>query len=278
MATTPISSNHDHPPLTALDFEMRFLNALKQLSPDEIACWLEHGQGHLPFPGERVAQAIEALKPKTLEGVVAALEDRDRLAGAMPMVSQFISALTLPPRRLAHQALPTGGYADIATRGKPEQILPSQFAIDNIEFLRRFAENELLYFHREEPHAPVTEELVLLLDLGVRTWGKVRQALAASALALARLSARKKLRLLFTSTGIDGRLVDPLSIDDETLGLLWESSDLSPDPQPGAGAGPRSPWRDSSRPDRPSATPGTSPRPTSPPRPGSWTTRPGCSP
>ena len=76
----------------------------------------------------------------------------------------------------------------MATRGRPEQILPSQFAIDDIEFLRRFAENELLYFHREEPHAPVTEELVLLIDQGVRTWGRVRHALVASALAFGKLA------------------------------------------------------------------------------------------
>ena len=146
------------------------------------------------------------------------------------MVAQLVSALTLPPRRLAHQALPTGGYADVATRGRPEQILPSQFAIDDVEFLRRFAENELLYFHREEPHAPLTEELVLLLDQGVRTWGRVRHALAASALAFGKLASRRRLPLLIGSTSCPGRLFDPLRTDDETLGTLWESSDLSPNP------------------------------------------------
>ncbi len=150
--------------------------------------------------------------------------------GAIPIVAQLVGALTLPPRRLAHRALPTGGYADVATRGRPEQILPSQFAIDDIEFLRRFAENELLYFHREEPHAPVTEQLVLLLDQGVRTWGRVRHALAASALAFGKLAARKKLPMLVSTTGAEGQLFDPLQTTDEALGALWESSDLSPNP------------------------------------------------
>ena len=235
MATSPLGLAPEVPVLGALDFEMRFLNALKRLGPEEIDSWLKHGRPPLPDPGEGLAEAIIALKPRTLEGILAALSTRDRLAGAVPMVSQLVGALTLPPRRLAHQTLPTGGYADVATRGRPEQILPSQFAIDDVEFLRRFAENELLYFHREEPHAPLTEELVLLLDQGVRTWGRVRHALAASALAFGKLASRRKLRLLVAATSCPGRLFDPLLADEEALGSLWESSDLSPNPSQALG-------------------------------------------
>ncbi len=65
----------------------------------------------------------------------------------------------------------------MTTTGNPEQILPSQFALDDLEFLRRFAERELLYFRREEPHSRTREELVVLLDQGVRTWGIVRLVL-----------------------------------------------------------------------------------------------------
>jgi hypothetical protein len=229
-ATAPLVGDYEAPPLTALDFEMRFLNSLKRLGADEVDCWLRLGRGPMPDPGERIARTIDALKPRTLEGTLAALSARERLAGAVPMVAQLVSALTLPPRRLAHQALPTGGYADVATRGRPEQILPSQFAIDDMEFLRRFAENELLYFHREEPHVPLTEELVLLIDQGVRTWGRVRHALAASALAFGKLAGRKKIRLLVATTGAQGRLFDPLQVDGEVLGSVWESCDLSANP------------------------------------------------
>ncbi len=233
-ATAPFSTEFpvEVPPLTALEFEMRFLNALRRLDADEIACWLKHGRGPLPDPGRRVAEEVIALKPRTLEGVIATLSARERLSGAVPMVAQLVGALSLPPRRLAHRALPSGGYADVATRGRPEQILPSQFAVDEMEFLRRFAENELLYFHREEPHAPLTEELVLLLDQGVRTWGRVRHALNASALAFGKLAARRKISLLIASTGSPGQLFDPLRLEEESLGKLWEASDLSPNPAP----------------------------------------------
>ncbi len=230
VATSALGGEVEGPGLDAGEFAARFARALAELPPGSIGDWLRHGRRAEPGRGDRLAGQVELLKPRTLEGALASLAGRERLRGAMPIVARFVAALTLPPRRLAHQAMPTGGYADVATRGSPERILPSQFAFDGEEFIRRFAENELLYFHREEPHAPVAEELVLLLDQGVRTWGRVRPALAASALALARLASRRKLPLLVGGTSGEGALLDPVEADDEALGALWEASDLSTDP------------------------------------------------
>ena len=145
----------------------------------------------------------------------------------MPLVERLAGALTLPPRRLAHAELPIGGYADIATRGQPEQILPAQFVLDDIEFLRRFAAHELLYFHREEPRAPTTEELLIVLDQGVRTWGDVRLVLAAAALALVRRAALRKTPSRFVTTGAPGRIIALDGVDAGSLGALLEASDLS---------------------------------------------------
>ncbi len=230
VATAPLGHEVEGPSLDAVEFAARFVGALAELSPQSITDWLRHGRGTGPDRGGRLAEGIEALRPRTLEGALAALSGRERLRSAMPIVAQLVSALTLPPRRLAHQSLPTGGYADVATRGNPERILPSQFAFDGEEFIRRFAENELLYFHREEPHAPITEELVILIDQGVRTWGRVRHALTASALAFARLAARRKLPLLVGGTSGEGALLDPVAVGDDPLVALWEASDLTTDP------------------------------------------------
>ena len=68
----------------------------------------------------------------------------------------------------------------MTTRGHPEQILPSQFALDDLEFVRRHSEHELLYFRREEPHHGERPERLVVLDQGVRTWGSVRLALEAT--------------------------------------------------------------------------------------------------
>ena len=118
----------------------------------------------------------------------------------------------------------------MATRGLPEQILPEQLALDGEEFVRRFAEHELLYFHREEPHRPVAKELVVLLDQGVRTWGEVRLVLAGATLALGRQAMRRGTPFLIAATSTGGRIGDPLQLDGEALGGVLESSDLSPDP------------------------------------------------
>src|SRR5207237_1186936 len=88
----------------------------------------------------------EVPQPRSLARVLAALLERPRLAGAQTYVPQLVGALTLPPRRLTPQELPIGGYTDIVTRGQVEHLLPAQFALDEMEFLRRFAEKELLYY------------------------------------------------------------------------------------------------------------------------------------
>ena len=163
------------PPLEPSEFETVVRERLRAFSPDALTCWLRHGRGPVGEAGEAVARVV----PKTLGERLTELESRPRLRAAAGLVARLAGALALPPRRLAHAELPLGGYSDVTNRGQPEQILPGQFALDMDEFLRRFAERELLYFHREEPHTPTAKELVLLIDQGVRTWGDVRVVLAA---------------------------------------------------------------------------------------------------
>src|SRR5262249_56649619 len=127
---------------------------------------------------------------RSRRGALAARRARRRLAGARRSVARLAGALPLPRRRLDHHELPLGGYADVTTKGHVDQLLPSQFALDEWDFFRRFAERELLYFRREEPHAPVRQQLVVLLDQGVRTWGGVRLVLAAAVMALGRQAGR----------------------------------------------------------------------------------------
>ncbi|HEY1189906.1 MAG TPA: hypothetical protein VGE74_19810, partial [Gemmata sp.] len=126
-------------------------------------------------------------------------------------------------------ALPLGGYCDVTTRGGPERLLPSQFALDPDEFVRRFAAHELLYFKREEPHAAVRPERVIVLDQGARTWGSVRLALAAAALALLKVDPKRcgRAQLFATSAGGAVPLSDP---DPDPVADRLEASDLTPHP------------------------------------------------
>src|SRR5262249_37737668 len=129
------------PPWKPAEFERRICKELSRYGDADLRIWFRHGRGPIPGTGEQLANELEALKPRSLAGVLAALTDRHRLAGAVPFITQWVSALALPPRRLQPNELPIGGYADVATRGQPEHLLLSQFAVDNLEFVRRFAAN-----------------------------------------------------------------------------------------------------------------------------------------
>jgi hypothetical protein len=118
----------------------------------------------------------------------------------------------------------------VTTHGRLDQILPSQFALDETDFLRRLAEQELLYFRREEPPLPTRQEMIVLLDQGVRTWGDVRLVLGAAVLALGRQASRRGVPFFVAATGNGGQPLDPLQADDEALGQLIEASDLMANP------------------------------------------------
>jgi hypothetical protein len=213
------------PPMAPADFERLIGNRLAAYSEDELRSWLLHGRGPVHEAGNRLAR--EQPPPRSLTGVLAALLLRPRLAGAETYVTRLVGALTLPPRRLVPQELPVGGYADMTTHGAVEHLLPSQHALDELEFLRRFAERELLFFRREEPPAQNRQEIAVLLDQGVRTWGDVRLVLAAAALTLGKQCATRGQAFRVAGTSNGGLLLDPLEADADALGGLIEASDLS---------------------------------------------------
>jgi hypothetical protein len=219
------------PPLEPGAFEEFVLNGLRQYSDDELHGWLRNGRGPIKDNNlllETLPPPVD--EPRTLESVLDRLLQRPRLASAAAFVPELVGAVTLPAPRLQPQELALGGYADVATRGKPEQVLPSQFALDEWDFLRRFAENELLYFQREEPQTPVRRQLIVILDQGVRTWGNVRLALSAAVIAFGKQAVLRKLDFLLAATSTKGTLADPMEMGERAFGEIVEASDLGANP------------------------------------------------
>ncbi len=216
----------EQPAAEALAFESMISSQLDALSDEAIRHWLQFGRGPLDTGNDLALP----LPPSDLSEALAKVAERPRLAGLIRLIDRLDGALSLPPRRLDHDGPQSDGYSDLATRGQPEQILPIQLALEPEEFLRRFAERELLYYHRERPTRPVVQELVLVLDQGVRTWGDVRLALAGATMALARRAGLRRLAVRLATTGRDGEAVDPATLDAEALGKLLEASDLTPNP------------------------------------------------
>jgi hypothetical protein len=216
-------------PLSPEEVETYLASALPAWPAETLLHWLRHGQGP-PEGGARLAAAVLESRLRPLATVLAEAGRHDRLAGAMPFVDRLVGALALPQRRLAPPQLPLGGYADVTTRGAPEGILPAQLALEPEEFIRRFAENELLYYRREEPHARTREELVVLLDQGVRTWGGVRLLLTAGVFALARLAQRRRVTFRLGVTSAPGTTIDPRTTAPTAFAELLAGSDLGAHP------------------------------------------------
>lgn len=226
-----------HPMLGAMDYaeqpalpadmlETWIAARLNELKDEDIRHWLKFGREPAPVPPDH-AVPLPAGGPSD---VLATAEARPRLAGLTRLVERLEGALSLPSRPLSREGPRTDGYHDLTTRGSPEQILPMQFALDNEEFLRRFAERELLYFHREMPSRPVSRELVLVLDQGVRTWGDVRLMLAGAAMALVRQGQGRGVAVRLATTSGAGDPIDPTTTSPGSLADLLESSDLSASP------------------------------------------------
>jgi hypothetical protein len=235
----------EEPPLTPDEFDRHVAARLVQLKDDDLKQWLTHGTG--PSAAcEKLANEAEAL-PARVARLLALARKRQRLVGAAVLVPALDAGLTLPPRRRSPDAPPQGGYCDVTTRGEPEQLLPTQFALDPDEFIRRFASHELLYFQKEEPHQPALPERVIVLDQGVRTWGSVRLALAAAALSLLAPRAKRCASVKLHVTSARGP-IDVTGPDVDAVAELLEASDLTPDPaaclgralrDADAGTGPR---------------------------------------
>lgn len=203
---------------------------LEAYSFRELVHWFRHGREPLDSEGEALADGLLADKPLSLSEILARVGRHDRLSGAVPFVATLVGAIALPPRRHVEPQVAIGGFADVTTKGRPEAILPSQFALDEWEFLRRFAQNELLYYRREDPAIRTRERLVVLLDQGVRTWGGVRLLLAAATFALAKMAERRQLSLALATTGTGGVTCDPLTTDPAELAGSLARSDLSATP------------------------------------------------
>jgi hypothetical protein len=211
------------------DFERRIADVLSDYDVPELVQWIRHGCGSLDHAVRRLAEAVKP-PPRRVEPLTAVLRRRPRLAGAVALAPALDAALSLPPRRRRPDAVPQGGYAGVVTRGDPERLLPSQFALEPLDFVRRFAENELLYFRREEPHRGEQPARLVVLDQGVRTWGDVRLGLAAAVVALAGKDRRRFGPLRLAVTSADKPPLDPAEVESAALADLLEASDLTPHP------------------------------------------------
>lgn len=203
-------------------------DTLEKIDPATLLARLKTGAPPLHDAVRELSQAPESLLVR-FRRLLNLAGHRPRLIGAAHLVPALDAALTIPPRRQSPEVVPQGGYADVTTRGQPERLLLSQFALDTDEFVRRFAENELLFFRPEIPHEPQPSVRMIVLDQGVRTWGHVRLALAGAAMSLLGREGRS----IHSTSLVTSSDSKPISLENTTpqeLVARLEASDLSRHP------------------------------------------------
>lgn len=219
---TEIYYRPELPTLPPLEFENIVCQELKRFTEAEIKHWLRSGEGPI-----HNAPHLPIMQSSSWE---ENLLGRERLRGVAPFLTPLLSALSLPPRRLFNNDLPLGGYADVTNRGRIDALLPTQFALDRDDFIRRFAEQELLYFRREDPVVMPEADLLILLDQGIRTWGNSRLRLTAAALALISQAQAHERQVFLTTSNAFNHLLDVMNLPPREFAELLEASDLTAHP------------------------------------------------
>jgi hypothetical protein len=202
----------------------RVAKSIENLDEAALVHWFTYGVAP-GAGGEQLAKQTETLSSR-LARTIELARRTERLVGAVALTPALEAAIAIPPRRRSADSLPQGGYCDVAASGDLAQILPHQLVLDPDEFVRRFAGKELLFFKREEPHQSQRPERIIVLDLGIRTWGTVRLALAAATFSLLKQDSENfgVVRLFTTARS---QPVDLLATEPSTLIELLESSDFS---------------------------------------------------
>ena len=105
-----------------------------------------------------------------------------------------------------------GGIQSITNKGKIEQLLLSEFAYDDLNFLNRFINNESLYIKREIP--PIEEEKThhFLIDLSINSWGIPKELMFSVCLSFIK---HKKLELIY-KTWLIGNRFEEIELNDSS--------------------------------------------------------------
>lgn len=163
-----------------------FFMAARPLDVPAIELLRRTGLETLPEPTE--------VEPPTLErtgDLLRELRDDQQFGSLAQSALAVAATVSLPRRPQDHDVLPAGGVSDISNRGTPEQLLLSELAQEPMAMLARIATGQALYLRRESPPAPRPHCQPVLLEAGIRTWGKRRLQLATLALGISTALQRR---------------------------------------------------------------------------------------
>lgn len=170
------------------DSKSRFLHESKclltgfaQLKQDALEKLLRTG----------LEQELQPLRPEITPAATegrSLLEDLAERGGeeglAAAVAKRVIAMVNFPGRLGVPNELPVGGISDITNRGTVDRLLPGELAWDDLVLAARLVHNEALYFRREDPPQDTPLRHTVLLDRGLRLWGRRRVLSLGIALGL----------------------------------------------------------------------------------------------
>jgi hypothetical protein len=122
------------------------------------------------------------------------------------------------------------GYDGMAMRGEMERLLPSQWLwreLAPVEFLRRFAEQELL-FHRPSFESPTDERTHLVaIDCGPGMLGRPRLVALAALLCLNAIAREQSARLLWIAPHAEVNFWQPVLTQKDIRAFLLSANPLA---------------------------------------------------
>lgn len=151
---------------------------LSRLSVERINLLAETSLEAIPQPAD-----LELPELQSNEALLQKLQQDPELSGVVALAFQVMAAARLPKRQPLRSQIPSGGSAGIANHGPLERLLISELAHDEEVLAVRIATNQALYTQRELPSLPTSPRQRILLDAGIRMWGKPRVFAVAVALA-----------------------------------------------------------------------------------------------
>lgn len=137
------------------------------------------------------AVELPLLPAQQVRALLRQLAEQPEQAGLARAARDVLAALRLPRQMARSDELSSSGAADLSNRGPLDRLLLSELAHDDDVLAARLALHEALFIRREPPATPPAGAFMVLLDVGIRSWGTPRVFAIAVALALAALDEKR---------------------------------------------------------------------------------------
>lgn len=168
----------------------------------------------------KVSEELE--ENEDLDGIdyVNSLKKNDKTFAVGALIERLWSGLQIPYRNTSENEHPIGGVADVNNKGDFDKLLLTEFSNDDIVFMNKAANNELLFLEKEKPPQQNNRTRVFLIDNTIKNWGSVKILNTSIALAIAIHPKNKfKSEFYFVSNSLNSielRILDKL-INSQTI-------------------------------------------------------------